>query len=97
MTKSAAAAYGKYNIRVNAIGPGLIFSPMQDDIASVWPDWDPIAQELPTQAIAIKATGDNIAPAVVYLASDESAFHTGDFLTIDGGQNVGGALIDAPI
>ncbi|MGY4708469.1 SDR family NAD(P)-dependent oxidoreductase [Mycolicibacterium sp. CBM1] len=96
MTKSAAAAYGKFGIRVNAVGPGLVFTPMQDDIRDVWPDWDPVAQELPSQAIAVRATGHNIAPMVVYFASDESIFHTGDFVTIDGGQNVGGNLVDAP-
>lgn len=97
MTKSAAAAYGRFHIRVNAIGPGLVFSPMQDDIRDMWPTWDPAVQELPTQSIPIRATGHQISPAVVYFASDESVFHTGDFVTIDGGQNVGGKLIDAPI
>jgi 3alpha(or 20beta)-hydroxysteroid dehydrogenase len=89
MTRAAAAHYGEAGIRVNAIAPGLIYTPMVDDVVAAFPDYDPDRDELPLQVLDIKAKGDHISAAVLYLASDESAFHTGDLITIDGGAGIG--------
>ncbi len=90
MTKAAAASYGDANIRVNAIAPGLIYTPMIDDLVNDLEGYDPDRDELPLQVLNMKATGENISTTVVYLASDESAYHTGDLLTVDGGMSIGG-------
>lgn len=87
MTKNDAITYARENIRVNSIHPGYIWTPMvENHLKSVAKDVE----------AAKKATGDlhpvghmgepdDIAWAVVYLASDESKFMTGSEMVIDGG------------
>ncbi|WP_246516350.1 SDR family NAD(P)-dependent oxidoreductase [Salicibibacter cibarius] len=81
LTKTAATEYGRQNIRVNAIAPGIIDTKMTDD----WKETDkwPIL----SKANALRRLGqpEEIANAVLFLASDESSFITGETLVIDGG------------
>lgn len=87
-TKSAALHCAKsgYNIRVNSVHPGYIWTPMVEGYLST--------QENPAAAKAAVAAlhpvghlgePDDIAYGVLYLASDESKFVTGSELVIDGG------------
>jgi NAD(P)-dependent dehydrogenase (short-subunit alcohol dehydrogenase family) len=85
MTKSAAMSHGEDNIRVNAIAPGLINTPMltENDTREM-STLDPF---LAKQAIRLIAEPIEISYAVLYLASDESRFVTGTVLPVDGGYS----------
>jgi 3alpha(or 20beta)-hydroxysteroid dehydrogenase len=73
---------GKYNIRVNSVHPGQIKTPMSGD-----------GEGMETSHIALKKVGEvrDVAYAVLFLASDESAFITGTELIVDGGEMAGNA------
>lgn len=90
MTKSVAAEYIKQGIRCNAICPGTVESPSWHDRVKA------LGQEMGSYEAALAAfvarqpmgrvaQADEIAALVVYLASDESAFTTGQAHIIDGG------------
>jgi NAD(P)-dependent dehydrogenase (short-subunit alcohol dehydrogenase family) len=77
MVKGIAVEFGPYGIRANVIHPGYI---AKDDDAL------PFARQLETRSpIPRYGMPAEIAGAIVYLASDAAAYHTGDELTIDGG------------
>ncbi len=82
MTKSAAKELARYNIRVNTIAP-LAETDMTQVIAS-----DPKFKEKYLERIPLRRFGkpEEIGPAVVFLASDESSYITGQTLCIDGGM-----------
>lgn len=77
MTEALAAELGQYNILVNAIGPGGIDTEMTKgtDVSSF------------ANRLSVKRLGkpEEIAAAVVYLASDEASYTTGATLYVDGG------------
>lgn len=81
MTKAAALEYGAKNVRVNSVHPGMIDTPMTrvhgGDAAMEYG-----ASKVPMKRVGTPA---DIAPAYVFLASDESAYITGAELAIDGG------------
>ncbi len=86
MTKSAALTYGGDAIRVNAIAPGVIDTPMlQQEMADLGPEG--IESLLAGQPIARAGLPADTAYAVLYLVSDESSFMTGEVITIDGGYS----------
>jgi NAD(P)-dependent dehydrogenase (short-subunit alcohol dehydrogenase family) len=83
LTKSAAIEYAKAGIRVNAICPGVIETPMLTRLADG-------RDELVAGLVALKpmgrlGTADEIAEAAVWLLSDRSSFVTGHALAVDGG------------
>lgn len=83
LTKTAALEYGKDNIRVNAVCPALIRTPMllyRDKRTDLNEQW---VADLP---LARMGDPDEVAEAVVFLCSDASSFITGATLTVDGGQ-----------
>jgi NAD(P)-dependent dehydrogenase (short-subunit alcohol dehydrogenase family) len=88
LTLSMAAAYARDGIRVNAVAPGLIATPMseraQGDAA--------VLAYLQGRQPLTGAPGDalDVADAVVYLASDEARFVTGVVLEVAGGWSVAG-------
>ena len=81
-TKSTAIQYAKEGIRCNSVHPGLLETPMTEDILL-----DAAHREERTQRIPLGKTGtaEDIAYGVLYLASDEASFITGSELVIDGG------------
>ncbi|MEX2016217.1 MAG: SDR family oxidoreductase [Candidatus Hydrogenedentales bacterium] len=82
MTKSWAQEFGEYNVRVNAIAPGLI----QTDFSSFfWENPERVKSVQVSQPIPRIGTPDEIATAALYLASDEASYMTGEILVIDGG------------
>lgn len=81
LTKTAATEFGRMNIRVNAVAPGIIDTKMVDDWKKTdkWP--------VLSTANALRRIGkpEEVANAILFLASDEASFITGETLVIDGG------------
>ncbi|HEV3166086.1 MAG TPA: SDR family oxidoreductase [Isosphaeraceae bacterium] len=82
MTRSWAREFGPHGVRVNAIAPGLI---QTDFSAYFWQDPERRQQLQGRQAIPRLGQPDDIGGIALYLASDESAFGTGQVFVIDGG------------
>lgn len=86
MTKSIAIDYITKGIRCNAICPGTVDSPSLHDRLHATGDYDKAMKAfIARQPMGRIATAEEIAALVVYLASDESAFITGQPHVIDGG------------
>jgi len=90
MTKILAIEWAAYGVRVNALAPGYIKTPMVDDLiaAGVY-DIDSIEKRTP---MARLGTPQEVADAAVFLASDRARFITGQVLGIDGGWSSYGYL-----
>jgi NAD(P)-dependent dehydrogenase (short-subunit alcohol dehydrogenase family) len=85
LTRSAALDYGAHGIRVNAICPGAIDTPMlRDAMDRRGRDADEVARRL--TRFGRFGTPEEIAAAAVWLCSDESSFTTGHALAVDGGM-----------
>lgn len=80
MTKNSAITYARNNIRINAIAPGYVKTPILNNI----PDntLNIIANNHP---IGRLGTPEEIAKVVTFLASNDSSFITGEIITADGG------------
>ena len=83
LTKSVALQYGKQNIRCNCVRPGLIVTP--DNEAKV----PQALKDIFLSNIMVNRYGcpEDIGHACVYFGSDESAYVTGQIITVDGGLN----------
>ena len=86
MTKSAALEYAKTGIRINAVCPGYTESNLLDKLLAARPDMDDMLKSI----IPMKRYGDasEIADAIVWLASDQTKFITGQTITLDGGTSL---------
>ncbi len=86
MTKSAAMEYATKNIRVNAVCPGYTESALLNQLLGAKPEMDAILKSV----IPMKRYGkaEEIADAVVWLASDNTKFVTGQTITLDGGTSL---------
>ncbi|MGD8747054.1 MAG: SDR family oxidoreductase [Balneolaceae bacterium] len=84
LTKAAALDYAKQNIRINAVCPGFIDTPMLDR-AGITTDPDTKKSIIALHPIGRLGKAEEIANAVVWLASDEASFITGHSLLVDGG------------
>jgi NAD(P)-dependent dehydrogenase (short-subunit alcohol dehydrogenase family) len=83
LTKSLAAEWAPLGIRVNAVAPGYVKTEMAPvDDPEFKPRW---IDDAPMQRYALP---EEIAPTVVYLASDASSFMTGSVVVIDGGYTL---------
>lgn len=84
LTKSAALEYAARNIRVNAICPGLIWTPMVEQMVA---SGQKEALDGMVDAIPMRRHGrpEEIADAVVWLSSSASSYVTGQSLSVDGG------------
>jgi NAD(P)-dependent dehydrogenase (short-subunit alcohol dehydrogenase family) len=82
MTKSAAVQFGKLGIRVNSVHPGIM-PPMRTSVGSADPAW----RERSLRHVPLKREGrvEEVAYAVLFLASDEASYITGTELVVDGG------------
>lgn len=89
LTKSIAADFVRQGVRCNALCPGTVDTPsLRGRISSAA---DPVQAEkdfIARQPVGRLATVDDITPLVVYLASDESQFVTGQALLVDGGVTI---------
>lgn len=86
LTKAAALDYAHANLRINAVCPGIIDTPMMDRFSGGTAEGRVavIAQE----PVGRMGTPEEIAAAVVWLCSDSASFVVGTALIIDGGQTV---------
>ncbi len=83
LTKSLAAEWAPHNIRVNAIAPGYVKTEMAPvDEPQFRQHW---LEDVPMKRYA---TPEEIAPSVIYLASDAASFTTGAVLVTDGGYTL---------
>ena len=90
MAKAMAIDHGPQGIRVNCVCPGDVLTPMlHDDAAKRGMSWDDYATGAAKRPLGRIGTVDEIADAVLFLASDESSFVTGDALVVDGGGVAG--------
>ncbi len=80
LTKSVAKEVASRNVTANAIAPGLVSTEMTADLTG-----DQEQTVLSLVPLGRAATPEEIAPAVVFLASEEAAYVTGSVITIDGG------------
>ena len=86
LTKTLAVLWGKYNINVNGIAPGLIKTEVLQSALSL--SDKELADRTKSFPIARIGLPEDIAYASVYLASEESNYMTGQTLVIDGGRMV---------
>ena len=89
LTKSIAADFVTKGIRCNAIGPGTVDTPSLAERISAFPD--PVEARkmfIARQPMGRLARAEEIAPLVVFLASDEAAFVTGNMYSCDGGMTI---------
>ncbi|MNJ96790.1 3-oxoacyl-[acyl-carrier-protein] reductase FabG [compost metagenome] len=80
LTQTAALEYGTKGIRINAIGPGYIETPLINSM-------DKETLDALKEKHAMKRLGqaDEVARAFIWLASEDSSFMTGDYIPVDGG------------
>ena len=89
LTKSVAADYVRQGVRCNAIAPGTVDTPSLGDRIAAQADPEQARRDfIARQPMGRLATAAEIAPIVVYLASDESAFATGQVFVVDGGITI---------
>jgi NAD(P)-dependent dehydrogenase (short-subunit alcohol dehydrogenase family) len=96
MTRCTALEYASAGIRVNAICPGIIDTPLLRNTAGEHVEAALVAAAAATPANRIGQPTD-IAPMAVFLASDESTFVTGTALPVDGGFSAGPPSDDANV
>ncbi|MGD6752022.1 glucose 1-dehydrogenase [Streptomyces sp. BH105] len=87
LTKSAALDYAAQGVRVNAICPGIIETPMMNRFSGGTPEGR--ARVIDQEPIGRMGSPMEIASAVLWLSSDLGGFATGHAMVIDGGQTVG--------
>ena len=81
-TKAFAKEWGTYNIRVNAICPGLIKTKFSEVLWSNQELREKFLEELPLQRIGEE---EEIGSMALFLASEASSYTTGSIFTVDGG------------
>lgn len=93
LLRTAAAELGPQGVRVNAIAPGVVETPLTTQIRAD-PAWE--AAYASKSALGRWAQPSELAGAVVYLASDAASFVTGSVLTVDGGWTAIDGRYDPP-
>ena len=81
MTKTASVEFARKGIRVNSIHPGLIETPMADELGT---SPEKLMKRTP---LGRMAQAEEVANLALYLASDESSYSTGSEFIVDGGLN----------
>jgi NAD(P)-dependent dehydrogenase (short-subunit alcohol dehydrogenase family) len=83
LTRTAAIEYAPYGIRINAVAPGAIDTPMMDETFERFPGY----REALLGFVPMERMGrpDEVAHAIAWLCSDGASFITGEYLTVEGG------------
>lgn len=84
--RSAAIDFARYGIRVNGVAPGVVDTPIAELVVHN-PELAP--QYLRTIPLGRFGTPEDIAKVVLFLASDDAAYVTGQNVVVDGGQTLG--------
>ncbi|MWV46278.1 SDR family oxidoreductase [Paenibacillus sp. HJL G12] len=84
LSKAAATTFGRKGVRVNALFPGIIETPMTQALSTSKELLGHLIQATPLQRLG---QPDDIAKAALFLASDDSSYITGSELVIDGGYS----------
>lgn len=93
LVKTAAAEFGPAGVRVNAVAPGVVETPLTNQIKA-HPEWyDAYAAK---SALGRWSQPSELAGAVVYLASDASTYVTGSTVMVDGGWTAVDGRFDPP-
>ncbi|WP_144475690.1 SDR family NAD(P)-dependent oxidoreductase [Cytobacillus oceanisediminis] len=82
ISRAASTAYGRFGIRVNTVFPGVIQTPMTANLSESSEVLQRLIMATPLQRLG---QADDVARAVLFLASDDAAYITGAELVIDGG------------
>ena len=80
LTRSASLELGSQGIRVNAVMPGLVDTPLMESASPAF--FDAALAEIPLGRVGLPA---DIAPTIVFLCSDDSSYYNGAEIVIDGG------------
>ena len=89
LTKAVAADYVRQGVRCNCIAPGTVDTPSLADRINSYEDPVQARKDfIARQPMGRLAQAHEIAPIIVYLASDESTFATGQIFTVDGGMMI---------
>src|SRR4029450_8006406 len=89
LTKSVAADFVQKGIRCNGVAPGTVDTPSLGERINAFAD--PVEARklfIARQPMGRLAKAEEIAPIVIFLASDESAFATGQIFSVDGGMTI---------
>ncbi|MEV0347666.1 SDR family NAD(P)-dependent oxidoreductase [Nonomuraea sp. NPDC050680] len=93
LLRTAAAEFGPSGVRVNAVAPGVVETPLTRQIKDDPAWYDAYAAK---SALGRWAQAEEMAGAVVYLASDAASFVTGSVLYVDGGWTAVDGRFDPP-
>jgi NAD(P)-dependent dehydrogenase (short-subunit alcohol dehydrogenase family) len=89
LTKNMALDYASHHIRVNAVCPGMIATPMPRTRVPPGDDWDAVlarwGHRIPLGRVG---RAEDVAHAILFLASDEARWITGTTLVVDGGSTI---------
>lgn len=95
LTKSMALDYAKYKIRVNAISPAGVWTPMLRQWGKAQPDVEKIEKYLDSiHILGYCPEGDVIADACVFMVSEKARFITGNIMPVSGGAELGYRRLD---
>lgn len=86
LTREMALDFASFGIRVNAVAPGMIFTPMTESYFKDPADADRIRHSMP---LGREGRPEEIAAVILFLASDDASFVTGAVIPADGGFTAG--------
>jgi NAD(P)-dependent dehydrogenase (short-subunit alcohol dehydrogenase family) len=93
LTRAAAVEYVKAGIRINAVCPGIIATPMVERMIGNLQDHGILMEQRPIERLG---TPEEVAEAVLWLCSDAASFVIGSGLVVDGGKTVLQSAISPP-